>query len=107
MALDSKDTTPDLKAEEHRIEYAQASEFIEEPKSGLATLDAGATNVLVELPPGEERRILRKIDYRLIPLLGFLYLVAFVDRSNSKPHTFHPEHHPLQASILFRWLTCL
>ena len=38
--------------------------------------------VLTELPPEEGRRALRKCDYRLIPLLGFLYLVAFVDRSN-------------------------
>jgi hypothetical protein len=31
----------------------------------------------------QERKILRKIDNRLVPLLAFLYLVAFVDRSNS------------------------
>jgi hypothetical protein len=27
-------------------------------------------------------RALRKVDYRLVPLLAVLYLVAFIDRSN-------------------------
>lgn len=52
----------------------------------LKTLDTGGLNkeeVLTELPAAEEKRILRKIDFRLVPLLTFLYLVAFIDRSNS------------------------
>jgi hypothetical protein len=32
----------------------------------------------------EARRILSKIDWRLVPVLSLLYLVAFIDRSNSK-----------------------
>jgi hypothetical protein len=32
----------------------------------------------------EARRILAKIDWRLVPVLSLLYLVAFIDRSNSK-----------------------
>lgn len=35
-----------------------------------------------DLTPEEQHRALRKCDYRLIPLLGVLYLVAFIDRSN-------------------------
>jgi hypothetical protein len=35
-------------------------------------------------PEKEARRILRKVDWRLIPVLTFLYLVAFIDRSNSE-----------------------
>lgn len=35
-----------------------------------------------DLTPEESHRALRKCDYRLIPLLGVLYLVAFIDRSN-------------------------
>ncbi|KAF1966574.1 MFS general substrate transporter [Bimuria novae-zelandiae CBS 107.79] len=30
----------------------------------------------------EARRILSKVDYRLVPVLALLYLVAFIDRSN-------------------------
>ena len=43
---------------------------------GLHTVDAGygADSVDVHYDQKEVRRILRKIDYRLIPLLGVLYL---------------------------------
>jgi hypothetical protein len=53
-------------------------------KGELATLDAGYTesDVIAELPPAEGLRALRKVDYRLVPLLAVLYLVAFIDRSN-------------------------
>jgi hypothetical protein len=49
-------------------------------KTGLRTVDAGlsAHEVLAEVDPEEERRILRKIDYRLIPLLAVLYLFVVV-----------------------------
>lgn len=48
----------------------------------LATLDAGYSHVIADLPPSEAKRALRKIDFRLVPLLAVLYLVAFIDRSN-------------------------
>ncbi|KAL6884402.1 major facilitator superfamily domain-containing protein [Trichoderma evansii] len=32
--------------------------------------------------PQEQKRILRKVDWRLVPLLSFLYLVSFIDRGN-------------------------
>lgn len=37
----------------------------------------------VELDEAEANRVLRKVDYRLVPILALLYLVAFIDRSNS------------------------
>jgi len=37
----------------------------------------------VELQEREAARVLRKVDMRLVPLLALLYLVAFIDRSNS------------------------
>lgn len=36
----------------------------------------------VELDDKEAARVLRKVDYRLVPMLSLLYLVAFIDRSN-------------------------
>lgn len=48
----------------------------------LATLDAGYSHVIADLPAAEGKRALRKIDFRLVPLLAVLYLVAFIDRSN-------------------------
>jgi hypothetical protein len=53
----------------------------------LMTLDKPGVNpdsLIIELSEKEQRRILRKVDWRLIPLLTFLYLVAFIDRSNSE-----------------------
>jgi hypothetical protein len=37
----------------------------------------------VELDESESARVLRKVDLRLVPMLSLLYLVAFIDRSNS------------------------
>lgn len=57
----------------------------------LKILDKGGLNkdeVLTELPEAEAKRVLRKVDYRLVPLLTFLYLVAFIDRSNSMHNPF-------------------
>jgi len=51
---------------------------------GLRTVDAGlpANQVIAELDEAEGRRVMRKIDFRLVPLLALLYLIAYVDRSN-------------------------
>ena len=67
-------------------------EFTTEDKKGnisdetsseeLHTVEKGYTEVIVDLPPEEGRRALRKVDFRLVPFLAFLYLIAFVDRSN-------------------------
>lgn len=38
----------------------------------------------VEPDDAEAARVLRKVDMRLVPMLSLLYLVAFIDRSNSK-----------------------
>ncbi|KAF2098516.1 MFS general substrate transporter [Rhizodiscina lignyota] len=74
--------TPPLKGEESKVEYA-AAQYDGEPTNGeLKTLDHGFTDVYDHATPEEELRVLRKIDYRLVPLLALLYLVAFVDRSN-------------------------
>lgn len=36
----------------------------------------------IETDPVEAKRILRKIDWRIIPLLQFLYMLTFLDRVN-------------------------
>lgn len=66
-----------------RISNAAKSE---ESSSGeeLVTVEKGyeREQLHTDLTPEEAHRALRKCDYRLIPLLGVLYLVAFIDRSN-------------------------
>jgi hypothetical protein len=78
--MDNKtNLSPDsfAKGEKEEVDYAHGTL----PAGELSTLEDGTTNL--ELSPEEETRILRKVDYRLVPLLAFLYLVAFLDRSNS------------------------
>lgn len=36
----------------------------------------------IETDPVEAKRTLRKIDWRIIPLLQFLYMLTFLDRVN-------------------------
>ncbi|KAG9767952.1 MFS general substrate transporter, partial [Aureobasidium melanogenum] len=36
----------------------------------------------IQYDPLEEARILKKIDYRLVPVLSLVYLLAYIDRSN-------------------------
>ena len=52
-------------------------------------LDAVDRLDLVTISPSEENKILRKIDWRVIPILTFFYLLSFIDRSNSKRDSFH------------------
>lgn len=56
----SSDTSPDVRPND----------------GGLRTVDAGLSpdEVIGEMSPAEEALAIRKIDYRLIPLLTLLYL---------------------------------
>lgn len=68
-----KTTAADTGAEARRP--PSESDFFDE-KAGLRTVDQGlsADQVIVEYDQAETRRIMRKIDWRLIPLLSLLYL---------------------------------
>jgi hypothetical protein len=37
----------------------------------------------------ETKRLLRKVDFRLLPILTLLYLMSFLDRSNSMTFSEH------------------
>jgi hypothetical protein len=90
--------SPPLKAEKEKIEYATEGADLEQLDSGeLITVDNTHGNVEVfhELPKEEADRILRKVDFRVVPLLSFLYLVSFVDRSNSRLHSALKDAKPL------------
>jgi hypothetical protein len=43
---------------------------------------------VVELSDAEKKRVLRKIDWILVPQLALLYLLGFLDRGNSKGPIF-------------------
>lgn len=45
--------------------------------------DVGYTSRSVDtLDEIEEKRLIRKIDWRLVPILGALYSIALIDRTN-------------------------
>lgn len=74
------------KKEELRLEDVNKEELV--IKAGTSDIEIAkdeAEEVFVNSFSEEETsRILRKIDYRLIPILSVLYLLAFIDRSNSE-----------------------
>ncbi|KAH7887035.1 major facilitator superfamily domain-containing protein [Phlebopus sp. FC_14] len=54
----------------------------DEGESSLAT-DSPGNDVLVPLDPSaEERKLLRKLDTRILPIASLLYMFAYLDRSN-------------------------
>lgn len=59
------------------------------PKAVLATDDPLDNDIearrraVESYTPEEASRTLRKVDYRLVPMLAFLYLLSFIDRGNS------------------------
>jgi hypothetical protein len=55
------------------------TENVEKISNSLGELEAQSG----ELEEKESARVLRKVDLRLVPILTLLYLVAFIDRSNS------------------------
>ncbi|KAH8807883.1 major facilitator superfamily domain-containing protein [Xylogone sp. PMI_703] len=72
--------------EEKNTETRSSPELGPKSENGLRTLDAGLSPDEVitddQISEQEGKRILRKVDFRLIPLLSVLYLIAYVDRSN-------------------------
>ncbi len=68
--------SPDEKIiiQEYRSEKEGEAEHIEIVASSVA---------IPEYTPKEARRILWKVDLRLIPMLSWFYLLAYLDRGNS------------------------
>jgi hypothetical protein len=68
-------------------ETAKKEAGAETPTSGAkygADLDPASASELEDLGSGavNERSLLRKLDWRLLPAVGILYLLSFLDRSN-------------------------
>jgi tRNA A58 N-methylase Trm61 len=61
------------------VDDQKVEDVAEKTSHSSAELDAHH----VVLDEAESARVLRKVDMRLVPMLSLLYLVAFIDRSNS------------------------
>lgn len=59
-----------------------------EPSKALESADEGQTSTAadsfasIEYTPAEEKKLVRKIDWILLPITVLLYLLSFLDRSN-------------------------
>lgn len=55
-------------------------------KHGIQELENTAADinnaVILEFSPQEQRRIIRKVDFRLVTTLGVLYMASLTDRTN-------------------------
>ncbi|EME43912.1 hypothetical protein DOTSEDRAFT_71651 [Dothistroma septosporum NZE10] len=64
-----------------RIEHADdSSDTLEKATAGVHAVPSDAD--LPDYNDKETTKILRKVDYRLVPMLTLLYLLAFLDRGN-------------------------
>jgi hypothetical protein len=77
---------PDFKTERNDNRFEDVAE-----KTSHSSGELEAQHV--ELDEAESARVLRKVDMRLVPMLSLLYLVAFIDRSNSTSITVTTEKH--------------
>lgn len=60
---------------------AASNEHLETFEPEKANPEVSAVNALQE-DPIEARKILRKVDLRVLPLLVFVYVLTFIDRLN-------------------------
>lgn len=62
---------------------SKADEKPQQPNASVDDVSSGLVNdTIIELDPELERRTLRKFDKYLLPPLGVILLLAYLDRSN-------------------------
>lgn len=49
--------------------------------------------------PHTERKVVRKMDFRIVPLVTALYVLAFLDRSNIGKYVFAEPIYPLSVQV--------
>ena len=81
---DERNALSDSKA---GAEFIQTDLKKESPTGSSEEVDTIAQGILIDIPQydkAQTAKVLRKIDYRLVPLLTIIYIISFIDRSNSK-----------------------
>jgi hypothetical protein len=74
------DLNPDGHYDEHKVDFEEV-EFVYDNSSTNLTLDSSSTT---EEKHTSEAKLVRKVDMRLLPIVGMLYAISVVDRSNVK-----------------------
>ena len=72
---------------------------IEDVGEKKAVSDSELEANAIDFDGPEAQRILKKVDWRLVPVLSLLYLVAFIDRSNSKTSAARVELVAVRAEL--------
>lgn len=62
------------------MDLTQKQNLEDDEKGG--SFEEAETAILSSMAIADQKRVLRKVDWRLVPLLSFLYLVSFIDRGN-------------------------
>ncbi|RTE69223.1 hypothetical protein BHE90_016399 [Fusarium euwallaceae] len=62
--------------------HSQDSEVSSPEKGVVKPVTEHEEDTLQEFSPAETKRLLRKLDWSLLPLLSMLYLLSFLDRAN-------------------------
>lgn len=76
LGAQSKETQLEV---EHLEGGEKISKWEEYQQLGLCEDDA---RFLAAVTPSESRKIYRKVDYRVVPMLALLYLISHLDRAN-------------------------
>lgn len=71
-----------MKQEKDIIENAAKSEFVDEKAELVSPERREYEELLQRFDAQTQKKLLRKIDFRLMPVLAVLYLISFMDRSN-------------------------
>jgi len=74
----SSDKTMDLKSEDRNLDLH--SEHAEEQQRSLGDQGAAIEASMLQIHSTESKKILRKVDLRVIPILAILYFLSFLDR---------------------------
>lgn len=74
-AIDKMDLKP--------IDNDAYSAYVETQQDNPRDSDTAVENSMLRIDPTESKRILRKVDLRVIPILAILYFLSFLDRGNS------------------------
>lgn len=83
------------------------SSSVKKEKYDVEELSAGPASPQDDLANIDEKKLIRKIDFVLIPWLSFLYLVAFLDRTSignakvrRKPESMFPRSQRFRCSCI-------
>ena len=81
MQFFSRNKEPAPAEEQHRREENREKEIV---PAQIENRDAEAAvpAAVAEIDPVLEKRVRRKMDMRIVPLVSALYLLSFLDRSN-------------------------